>query len=128
MNLAVRPGRLQINGRRIDLVGFALLLVLAEEAARVGHFDRIEVVGVEPEDRNARIGAKRLGADVVFDYLPALLRDDLHMRIKKHVAAVADDGRKGRNVVGVVDDFAELALRRVLDLVAARAADGEGRR
>ena len=123
------PGRFKVDGRRADLVGFGLFFALSLEDARVAHFDRVHVVGVEAPDGNSAVGEKGLRPHVVADFLTALFRNDAHRRLREDVAAVADHGRQRRDVVGIDDDRAEFALDDPVDLragSAARSHDGKG--
>ena len=63
--------------------------------------------------------------DVVGNFLAALLRNDAHVRILDHVAAVADDGGQRRDVVGIDDHFADLALHFDLNGRARSTARSE---
>ena len=123
------PGRFKVDGRRADLVGFGLFFALSLEDARVAHFDRVHVVGVEAPDGNSAVGEKGLRPHVVADFLTALFRNDAHRRLREDVAAVADHGRERRDVVWIDDDRAEFALDDPVDLRArgtARGHDGKG--
>lgn len=94
---------------RIELVALRELLLLAVEDARVLHLDGVEVVRIEAEDRDARVVLELAFRDRVFDLPPALFRDDADLNLE-FVAAVADDRRQRRDLVGIYDHFVDVAL------------------
>ena len=125
--LGGRAVRLSVDPGRVDAVDFVFdagFLRAVDE--RVRHLDRVVVVGIEAEDRDARMGAQLNIAHVVLDFGAAVLGNDADRGILELVAAVADDGRERRDLVRVRDDFADLALDGVLDVRAGAAARGGG--
>ena len=118
----------RVDGRRIDLVGFADVLLGAERVnARVGHFNGVHVVGIEAENRNAAVGEHFGAVHLVGDFRAVLLRNDAHLDVVELVAAAADDGRERRNAVRVRDHFANLSLLGVFDGRTRGTACGEHR-
>ena len=116
---------LHVDARGVDLVGVGEGFALAVVEAVVGDLDRVDVVGIEPEDRDPAVREKTPVAHGIGDLDAALLRDDADLGVFDRTAAVFDDGRQGRDLVGIHDDGAEVSLRLIGDLRAARAARGE---
>ena len=125
MRLAGRAVRAQEDRSRIELVAVLEVFGLAVEDAVVFDFHRVEVVGIETEDGDARMGADVFVRDRVADRLAAHLRENRHGRVLDDVAAVADDGGERRDLVGIDHHFADVALRLEGDGRAARAARSE---
>ena len=124
---AVHRGVDRRGVHRVDLFLNARFLAVVDIG--VAHLDLVVVVGIEAEHRNAGIGAKGLVAHLVGDFLAARLRDDAHGSVLELIAAVLDDGRERCNLVGVDDDFADLARSNVLHgRAGAAAACHDGRR
>ena len=126
---AVCPRGIEIHGRRPDAVGLRFFNRPFSRLLRPLHLDFIQIFGIKAEDGDAAVGAKRGRAHIVGDFRAALFGNDAHVSLEEHFAAVADDCRKGSDVIGIHDDFAELALPLKIDLGSARTAHGEyGRR
>ena len=115
-----------INGSRVDLVLFGDLFGLAVELARVGHFNRVVVVGIKTEHGNAGMREKLTTADGILDLLPVLLRNNAHGGFGEFIAAVLDNGGQRGNPVGIDNDFTELALRGKRHARAGRTAGSSG--
>ena len=99
----------RINGRRVDAVLLflnAAFLALVDD--RIAHFDRVVVVRVKTEHRNAGVGAQKRVRDLVADFLPALLRNHADRGVFKLIAAVLNHSGERSDLIGVDDDFTNL--------------------
>ena len=126
MGLAGRAVRTEVNGGRVELIAVLEVFDFAVVNPVEFDFDRVEVVGIKTEDRNAAVVADVRVRHLVREFLTARLRHDAHGDVPNDVAAVANDGRKRRDAVRVHDDFAQMALSEVGDVRARGAARGEG--
>ena len=117
-----------VGGHRAGVDGVGLLdaLILAGDDLGVLDLHRVGVVGVQAEHRDAAVGLQVTVGDRVLDLLAAGLGHDAHQGALDGVAAITDDGRQRRDLVGVDHHLAELALDAVVQLGAAGSADGQG--
>ena len=99
----------RINSRRVDAVLLflnAAFLTLVDD--RIAHFDRVVVVRVKTEHRNAGVRAQKRVCDLVADFLSALLRNHADRSVFKLIAAVLNDRGERSDLIGVDDDFTDL--------------------
>ena len=118
----------RIGRTAVDAVAFSDLFGLRVRAvggARVAHLDRVDPVGVEAENGNARVREQVDVAHLVLDLLTFGLGNDADGRVGHDVAAVADDGGERRDAVRIDDHLAEQALDLVLDLRTRGTACGK---
>ena len=128
LDLRFKKGRLVGKSRRlaekcrcvkaIDLVFDAF--ALGSPDAGVGNFDRVVVVGIEAEDRNAPVGKELVVGHLVLDFDAARLGHDANRGVLQNVTAVA-----GRDLIGIDNDLADLSGNRMLHLGPRRAAHGK---
>ena len=117
---------LRIDGRRVELIAFLKLLDLAVVEARVLHLNRVQVVGIKAENRNAGIGLQLAVGNLVLDFLAVELRNNADFDVLDLIAAVANHGRQRSNVVRVDDHFADVALNGKCDGGTGGTAAREG--
>ena len=125
--LVGHAGRERVDAGGVEAVGVGELFALALMGAGVAHLDRVLPVGIETEDGHARVRLELGAGDLVLDLLALGLRDDADRDVGEFVAAVADDGGERSHLVGIDDDFADVALDGIADVGARGAAGGERR-
>ena len=117
--------RFAVHGRGVNVVRVVEVFGFAVEDARVFDAHFVHVVGVKSEDGHAAVRKQHATAHVVRNRDPAGLREHRHFGLFDHVAAVTDDGRQGRDLVRIHDDFAQVPLRFVGRFRPGGASHGE---